>query len=88
MIEFISGASTLASLAIALFFLRFWRETGDRLFGIFSLAFAVFAVNRLVLTVLDETDEAREYVYLVRLLVFLLILAAILEKNRSAAQEP
>ena len=84
MIEFISGAVALASLAVALFFLRFWRETGDRLFAIFSLAFVIFAANRIVLTALDETDEARTYVYVIRLVAFLLILIAILDKNRSA----
>jgi hypothetical protein len=82
-IEFIAGASTVASAVIALFFLRFWRTTGDRLFAIFSAAFAIFAVNRVLLTVLDETNEARTYVYLVRLAAFLLILIAIVDKNRG-----
>jgi hypothetical protein len=84
MIQFIAGASTVASGVIALFFLRFWRDTGDRLFAIFSLAFAVFAANRIVLTVLDETDEARTYVYLIRLAAFALILVAIIDKNRGS----
>ena len=84
MIEFIAGASVLASLAVSLFFFRFWRETRDRLFGIFALAFAIFAVNRLILSILDETDEGRTYVYLVRLAAFVLILLAIVDKNRSA----
>jgi hypothetical protein len=82
-IEFIAGASTVASAVIALFFLRFWRTTGDRLFAIFSAAFAIFAVNRVLLTILDETNEARTYVYLVRLAAFLLILIAIVDKNRG-----
>jgi hypothetical protein len=85
MIDFVSGATMLASLAVALFFLRFWRETGDRLFGIFSLAFAVFAANRLLLTILDESSEGRTYVYLVRLGAFVLILLAIVDKNRSTS---
>ena len=84
MIEFISGASVLASLAVSLFFFRFWRASRDRLFGIFALAFAIFAVNRLILSILDETDEGRTYVYLVRLAAFVLILLAIIDKNRSA----
>jgi membrane protein CcdC involved in cytochrome C biogenesis len=88
LIQFIAGASTLASAVIALFFLRFWRDTGDRLFAIFSVAFAVFAVNRIVLTILDETNEARQYVYLIRLAAFVLILIGIVEKNRSASREP
>jgi uncharacterized membrane protein HdeD (DUF308 family) len=84
--EFLAGASMLASVAIALFFLRFWRQTADRLFAIFALAFAVFAVNRLLLTALDDESEGRVWVYVVRLLVFLLIIAAIVDKNRSAPE--
>jgi hypothetical protein len=83
-IVFIGGASFMASLVIALYFLQFWRQTGDRLFAMFSLAFAVFAGNRLFLTFLDEAHEGRTYVYLVRFLAFLLILGAIVEKNVAA----
>jgi hypothetical protein len=82
MIEFLSGASVLAAAAIALFFLRFWRETGDRFFGFFALAFAVFAVNRLALVLLDPDDESRTWVYVARLAAFVLILVAIVDKNR------
>jgi hypothetical protein len=88
LIQFIAGASTVASAVIALFFLRFWRDTRDRLFAMVSVAVAVFAANRIVLTILDETNEARQYVYLIRLAAFVLILVAIVDKNRSAAQEP
>jgi len=78
-----SGASVMASLVIALFFLRFYRRTRDRLFAMFSLAFAVFAANRLALVFVDEAAR-RTSLYLVRLLAFLLILAAIVDKNASA----
>lgn len=80
--DFLDGATALACCAIALFFLRFWRDTHDRLFGILALAFVVFAVNRVVLTALDDDDEARTLVYLVRLLAFALIAFAIVDKNR------
>jgi hypothetical protein len=87
---FLNGASVVASGAIALFFLRFWRHSGDRLFAIFSLAFVVFALNRLTLVLLDENNENRTYVYLVRLAVFVLILLAIADRNRrnDAEGEP
>ena len=84
---FISGASFLASLGIALFFLRFWRRSADRLFAIFALAFAVFAANRLILAVLDEGNENEAYVYLFRLAAFVLILLAIVDRNRAGAGE-
>jgi|SRR5919197_3660566 hypothetical protein len=83
MADFILGATALACAAIALFFLRFWRQTGDRLFLAFALGFAVFAANRVVLGFLDERDEARTYVYLSRGLAFALLLYAIVDKNRG-----
>ncbi len=81
--DFLAGATMAGSLAVALFFIRFFRQTGDRLFAAFGLAFAVFAVNRLLLTLLDDESEAREYVYAVRFLAFAVIVAAIIDKNRS-----
>jgi hypothetical protein len=80
--DFLSGGSMVACFAIALFFLRFWRETADRLFGIFALAFAVFGANRILILVLDDEDEI--WVYVTRVVVFLLIIAAIVDKNRSS----
>ena len=82
MFEFLAGASFIAAVAIALFFARFWRVSGDRLFAIFALAFAVFATNRLILVLLEDDNENTTYVYLVRLAAFILILAAIVDKNR------
>jgi hypothetical protein len=86
MFEFLAGASFLAAAAIALFFLRFWRDTGDRFFALFALAFAIFAVNRLVLTILDDESEARTVVYVVRAVAFGLIVVAIVDKNRPPAR--
>ena len=83
MIDFLDGASCLAAAAIALYFVRFWRATGDRLFGIFALAFAVLAVNRVVLTATGDASEAHTFVYLARAVAFGLIIAAIVDKNRA-----
>ena len=83
MSEFLLGVTTMGCLTVALFFWRFWRASGDRFFAFFALAFATFAVNRFVLLFLDESDEARTAVYAVRLLAFLLIIAAIVDKNRG-----
>lgn len=81
--EFVSGATFAASLVIAVFFFRYWSQTRDRLFLGFALGFGVFAVSRLILAFLDEDDEGRIFVYGLRLVAFLLILAAIIDKNRS-----
>lgn len=72
----------VAGYALAgLFFLRYWRDTRDRLFAIFAVAFWVLAVMRIALSYVDE-DEIRTYLYWGRFLAFVLILGAILDKNR------
>jgi Family of unknown function (DUF5985) len=86
--EFVSGATMAASLVIAVFFFRYWSQTRDRLFLGFALGFAVFAVSRLILAFLEEDDEGRVFVYGLRLLAFLLILAAIIDKNRGSRAPP
>lgn len=80
---FISGATFMAYIVAALFFLRFWKETEDRLFALFAVAFAVLGVNRILLSYFEEPHEARTLLYLVRLLAYLVILAAIVDKNRG-----
>lgn len=81
MFEFLAGASVLASAAVALFFLRFWHDTSDRLFLIFAVAFAVFAVNRVLLSALGDENEAQTAVYLARAVTFGLIALGIADKN-------
>lgn len=82
--DFLSGANMLAALAIALFFFRFWRRSRDRLFALFSLAFVVFGVNRLLLFFLDDEDDV--YVYASRAAAFALIIAAVVDKNRAGTR--
>jgi drug/metabolite transporter superfamily protein YnfA len=77
----------VAALVVALFFFRYWQQTRDRLFLIFAAGFLTFAVSRLILAFLDEGDEGRVFVYTLRLLAFALILAAIIDKNRSSAPD-
>jgi hypothetical protein len=79
----ILGAIAMASLTAALFFLKFWRDTGDRFFALFSLAFALDAATRLALGLSDVSAEYEPFFYLARLLTFVLILVAIVDKNRA-----
>ena len=83
MIEFLSGAVTLGYLVAAGFFARFWRKTGERLFVAFAIAFVVLALNQALAQWLGAADERVAYTYLLRVLAFLLILAAIIDKNFS-----
>ena len=81
--DLLLGAIVTTSAVVGLFFLRFWRDTGDRLFAMFALAFWVLALNWLALALVDE-PETRTWLYLVRLVAFGLILLAIVDKNRAA----
>ena len=81
MIEYLSGAITLGYLVATLFFARFWRRTGDRLFFAFAIAFALLALNQALAQWLGAADERVGYTYLLRVLGFILILAAIVDKN-------
>lgn len=82
---FISGAICMACFTIALFFFRFWRRTSDRLFLMFGAAFLLLMVERIILVAIDTSHEFAPLVYLCRLLAFGLIIAAIVDKNRTAA---
>jgi Family of unknown function (DUF5985) len=75
------GAIAMASSIAALFFLRFWRQTHDPLFLLFSLAFAVDALMRLTLGLVSVSDEHEPLFYIARLVTFALILVAIINKN-------
>lgn len=84
---FLVGAIAMASLVAALFFLKFWRQTRDRFFVMFSAAFAVDAVNRASIALLPDVLEEQEPVfYLLRLFAFTLILVAIVDKNLRGAK--
>lgn len=86
MIEFLSGAVTFGYLVAALFFARFWKKTGDRLFIAFAVAFVLLALNQALAQWLGAADERVGYTYLLRVLGFALILAAIVDKNLSGSR--
>lgn len=79
---FMTGASTMGFLIAAAYFFRFWRETKDRLFILFAIAFLGMALNRAFLVLFAVGREHQPYVYLVRLAAFVLIAWAVVDKNR------
>lgn len=79
---FLLGVIVIGSLAAALFFLKFWRRTGDLLFLAFAASFLIEGLNRTRLLFMDHPGEGSAGIYLVRLLAYVIILAAILYKNR------
>ena len=80
---FLLGVIVTASLTAALFFLKFWRGTRDGLFLAFAIAFLIEGLNSAGVLLLERPNEGSPMVYLVRLLAFLLIAAAIVRKNRE-----
>jgi hypothetical protein len=88
MVLFFNGVTTAASLAVGLLFLRLWRETRDRFFALFGLAFWVLALNSVVLLAAVPASEHQHYFYIGRLVAFLLIAAAVVDKNRSSNSPP
>lgn len=83
--DFIRGAITMGFAIAALYFLRFWKETRDRLFGFFALAFIVLSINRAAITFAGMSSEVPYTLYIIRLAAFLIILYAIVDKNLRRA---
>jgi len=80
---FLLGVIVTCSFVAAGFFARFWFTTRDLLFLGFAAAFFLEGLNRTAFLFLDKPGFGDEAIYVVRLLSYLLILAAIVSKNRT-----
>jgi hypothetical protein len=79
-VSFLTGGTCVACLGITVFFWRFWKETTDRLFCFFSIAFLLLGLGQLVGIFLMNTTEA-PVSYWLRLFAFLLIIVGVVGKN-------
>jgi hypothetical protein len=79
----LSGAIIMGFWVIGLFFWRFWRESRDRLFAYFCLAFWVLGLERTGVVYLGAQQETGPVVYLARIVAFSLIAYGIIERNRK-----
>lgn len=86
MMDFLDGAGGMASMAVALWFLRFWRDSGDRLLAFFAVAFFVLGANRIVFVATDARTEGEYGVYVVRAAAYALIIWAIVDRNRRSGE--
>lgn len=84
MYHFLSGGIMVACLTAGFFFYRFKKKTNDPLFSMFAFAFWILALERVVLEFIGTAQEPKPEIYLIRLSAFLLILFAIVRKNRNA----
>lgn len=78
----IYGAIVMSCFVAALFFLDFWRQSRDRFFALFASAFLLLGISWLVSVLSDVAIEFNRSVYFIRLLAFLVIIAAVVDKNR------
>jgi hypothetical protein len=78
------GALAALSFVVALFFARMWRRARDRFYLFFAIAFTIFAVHWCVIA--GHANEHTVGPYITRLVAFVLIIIAIVDKNRRAAR--
>jgi hypothetical protein len=78
---FLLGFVSTASLVAGVFFLKFWKSTGDLLFAAFAAFFVVEAISEFGRLFIPRPNEGAFWIYALRLAALLGILAAILRKN-------
>ena len=83
MAAFFRGATAMGSAIAALIFFKFWRQSLDRFFLLFALAFAILTLDYSILGLVSVATEWRVYVFGLRLFAFALIVFAIALKNRK-----
>ena len=81
----LDGSRVTLCLVVALCFARLRVETKDRLYTGFAIAFVLLAVNWTLLGIQAASGDSSVLAYVPRLLAFLLIIAAIVDKNRRVA---
>ena len=84
---FLMGGIAVGSLVAGLYFFRFWLQSRDRFFIFFALSFWIEAANRFTMVALGAVNEEAPLHYLVRLLAYGLILAAVIDKNRGRKRD-
>jgi hypothetical protein len=82
---FLLGYIAAASAVVALYFLRFWKETRDLLFMAFAVFFAVQGGTRAFTVSAANPNQVINWIYILRLLAVLALVAAILRKNARRA---
>lgn len=87
--SFLSGAAAMGAWIGGLYFLKFWSRTKERLFLLFAVAFWIMSMERIILLFMkDSSREDYSNVYLIRLAAFVVILYAIVIKNKRSKGKP
>lgn len=82
-----NGAVIMGNVIATLFFLKFWRRTGDRLFLAFAAAFLLMGLVPLLTNLMQVPREEQSPFYLLRLAAFLIIICAIVAKSRPTSKQ-
>jgi len=77
------GAVIMGDCIAALFFVRFWKITGDRFFLFFAASFIAIAVSRVVVDEGVPPFGHEALGYMIRILSYVFIIAGILYKNTA-----
>jgi hypothetical protein len=78
--SFISGMMVMGYVTAALFFAKYSARTRDAFFSAFAVAFGLLAIQRVALTIYQDSDGP-VWTYVLRLAAFVVILLAIAGKN-------
>jgi peptidoglycan/LPS O-acetylase OafA/YrhL len=84
MMQSVSGLITMGYFIAGLSVPRFWSRTRDGLFAAFAVAFWLLATNQGLVAIAGVPREEQTWFYLLRLVAFLLIIGAVVAKNRRS----
>ena len=87
MSDFVAGLVTMGYFTAAVFLLKFWRRTTDRLFLAFFIAFLLFGFEQGLLVWTHVAREEQSWFYLLRVIGFAFIIAGVIEKNRRSGTQ-
>ena len=88
-LQFLYGGLAMMCAAIGVFLLNYWRhgQPRDRFFLWFMAAFWSLGASWSVHLLLATPSESGPHVYVLRVIAFLLIVIAIIDKNRRSAHD-
>ena len=85
--DFLGGAVSMGFAVATLLFLKFWKRTRDGLFLAFAAAFLLLGINQALLSLANIPVEERSSLYLIRLAAFVIIIGALVFKNRQSKRQ-
>lgn len=93
MYSFISGIYMTSFAASGFFFFKFYRKFSDRFFLGFAGTCWLLALERVVLLLFSdpavplssEQIEAQSMIYIIRMIAFLILVIAVVDKNRRGS---